>query len=230
MLVLCFARENLRTRRPLSNILSVCCVQMCSTDDSLCGGLLKPCPIRAVVSNYSTHLLGLPGNPCVMPSLVNTTNATFGPDWYRRFNGHMICTQQVRWACYWQWHRGCCSLQMLNMHLRHWQSATPTDMQVAALVTQTRRFNIWGPDQGTLLLMPPNGTQAWEMDWLGFGIPGNCWGTNCSVDEERRYVHYDNVSIVLALAVVHNLRQVARHMLDTQWCTVFDCAKARMLL
>ena len=32
-----------------------------SPDDSLCGGLLSPCPIRAVVPTVSTHLLDLPG-------------------------------------------------------------------------------------------------------------------------------------------------------------------------
>jgi hypothetical protein len=68
---------------------------------------MQPCPIRAIVSNYSTHLLGLPGSPCEMPSLTNTSTM-FGPDWYRRFNGHMICTQQVgdvfRLATLWSQH------------------------------------------------------------------------------------------------------------------------------
>ena len=63
-------------------------------DDSLCGGLLSPCPIRAVVSNYSSHLLDLPGSPCFVPDFFNAS-AKWGPDWYRRFNGHMICTKQV---------------------------------------------------------------------------------------------------------------------------------------
>ena len=46
-----------------------------SDDGSLCGGYLTPCPIKAVVSKYSTHLLNLPGNPCRMPYWTNWTIA-----------------------------------------------------------------------------------------------------------------------------------------------------------
>jgi hypothetical protein len=70
----------------------------CSADDSLCGGLMAPCPIRAVVSNYSTHLLDLPGGPCLVPDFFNNS-AEWGADWFRRFNGHMICTKQVCGLC-----------------------------------------------------------------------------------------------------------------------------------
>jgi len=121
-----------------------------AADDSLCGGLMMPCPIRAVVSNYSSHLLDLPGKPCFVPDYFDS-NAKWGPDWYRRFNGHMICTKQ------------------------------------------TRRLNIWGPEQESpMLLMPPGGARPWEMHWLGFGIaPSNtssgCWGTQCAEAEERRW-------------------------------------------
>lgn len=60
---------------------------------------MTPCPIRAIVSNYSTHLLDLPGSPCFVPEFFNVS-AKWGPDWYRRFNGHMICTKQVKEVCH----------------------------------------------------------------------------------------------------------------------------------
>ena len=130
-------------------------------DDSLCGGDLKfkgKCPIRAIVSNYSTHLLNLPGNPCQMPVwtdwVINggpgkadpypdpANPPLFGRKWFRRFGGHMICTKTVR------------------------------------------RFNIWGPDQGQMVLAPPSNARnavAWPLNWLGFGIINDktgvatCW-------------------------------------------------------
>lgn len=58
--------------------------------------------------------------------------------------------------------------------------------------SQTRRFNIWGLEQDSpMLLMPPGGARPWEMHWLGFGIPpsntsAGCWGTQCAKAEERR--------------------------------------------
>lgn len=65
-------------------------------------------------------------------------------------------------------------------------------MHRVCVVTQTRRFNIWGPEQDSpMLLMPPGGARPWEMHWLGFGIPATnsssgCWGTQCAKAEERR--------------------------------------------
>jgi hypothetical protein len=58
---------------------------------------------------------------------------------------------------------------------------------------QTRRLNIWGPEQDSpMVLMPPNGKQPWQMHWLGFGVlpdkdgVGGCWGSQCAKQEERR--------------------------------------------
>ena len=76
-------------------------------DDSLCGGFLKPCPFKAVLPKYSTHLLNLPGKPCqatMKPWLIPGNNGSmvgFLPlnssgDWSRRFYNGITCTVQTR--------------------------------------------------------------------------------------------------------------------------------------
>lgn len=96
---------------------------------------------------------------------------------------------------------------------RLWQLCAPAPLHAAPphplppppVTPQVRRLNIWGPDRGPLLLIPPGkNSTPWVMNWLGFGDfnadtgQATCWGTyyppasgsqpaGFPIDEERRW-------------------------------------------
>jgi len=154
-------------------------------DDSLCGKKISPCPFRAVLPKYSTHLLNLPGNPCnatMKPYLVQDDTETVGflplndtGDWSRRFYNGIVCGVQTR-------------------RLTIWGKAQNTAV-----------------DPVDLIISPPGLTaaQGFRAQWMAFnraynkdqgpcpwaGLPC-CMGTECTVDEPRRFAEGYGAAVI----------------------------------